>query len=232
MSSSGSDDRVDVLEEHDPLVHGVRPVDGGELLVVGSEVARRVEELLRDDRGPQPRRRPARAARRSRATSPPRSNHSRVARHVELDDELVLELQPADPVLLLGRRRTSPASWGLLGVGPLEAVDQRDHRVVPRASGRRPRRPSAAMPPLRTSTSVRRRASTSWSMLGLCPNASSIASSTGLARVARQRRSRRRRTRPAPRRSRRSTCAPQARVGADLARRSARSARPAGWSPR
>ena len=45
-----ADDRVDVLEEHDALVHRVRPVDGGELLVVIGEVAGRVEELLRPDR--------------------------------------------------------------------------------------------------------------------------------------------------------------------------------------
>ena len=48
------DDRVNVLEEHDPLMDRVRPVDGLELFVVVGEVARRVEELLRHDRRPQP----------------------------------------------------------------------------------------------------------------------------------------------------------------------------------
>ncbi len=47
---AGPDDRVDVLEEHDPRQHGVRPVDARRLLVVLAEVARRVEELLRDQR--------------------------------------------------------------------------------------------------------------------------------------------------------------------------------------
>jgi hypothetical protein len=50
----GSDDRVDVLEEHDPLVHRVRPADGLQLLVMVGEVAGRVEELLGHDRRPQP----------------------------------------------------------------------------------------------------------------------------------------------------------------------------------
>ena len=49
-----ADDRVDVLEEHDALVHRVRPVDGLQLLVVVGEVAGGVEELLRHDRGAQP----------------------------------------------------------------------------------------------------------------------------------------------------------------------------------
>jgi hypothetical protein len=49
-----ADDRVDVLEEHDPLVHRVRPVDGLQFGVMVGEVARGVEELLRHDRRPQP----------------------------------------------------------------------------------------------------------------------------------------------------------------------------------
>ncbi len=44
------DDRVDVLEEDDPWRDLVRPVDLLRLLLVLAEVARRVEELLRDDR--------------------------------------------------------------------------------------------------------------------------------------------------------------------------------------
>ncbi len=43
------------------------------------------------------------------------------------------------------------------------------------------------MPPFSTSISVGRRASTSWSIDGLCPYASRIASSTASARVAGQR---------------------------------------------
>ena len=46
----GADDRVDVLEEHDPRRDLVRPVDVLRLVLVLAEVARRVEELLRDDR--------------------------------------------------------------------------------------------------------------------------------------------------------------------------------------
>ncbi len=49
-----ADDRVDVLEEDDALVHRVRPVDRLELFVVRGEVAGGVEELLRHDRGAQP----------------------------------------------------------------------------------------------------------------------------------------------------------------------------------
>ena len=49
----GADDRVDVLEEHDPRQHRVRPVDALGLLVVLAEVAGGVEELLGDDRRPQ-----------------------------------------------------------------------------------------------------------------------------------------------------------------------------------
>src|SRR5581483_11832846 len=44
------DDRVDVLEEVDPRRDLVRPVDVLRLLLVLAKVARRVEELLRDDR--------------------------------------------------------------------------------------------------------------------------------------------------------------------------------------
>ena len=50
----GPDDRVDVLEEHDPRRDLVRPVDVLRLLLVLAEVAGRVEELLRDDRRAQP----------------------------------------------------------------------------------------------------------------------------------------------------------------------------------
>ena len=46
----GADDRVDVLEEVDPRRDVVRPADVLGLGLVLAEVARRVEELLRDDR--------------------------------------------------------------------------------------------------------------------------------------------------------------------------------------
>ena len=50
-----ADDRVDVLEEHDPRRDLVRPVDVLRLLLVLAEVAGGVEELLRDDRRAQAR---------------------------------------------------------------------------------------------------------------------------------------------------------------------------------
>jgi hypothetical protein len=49
----GADDRVDVLEEHDPRGDLMRPADVLRLLLVLSEVAGRVEELLRNDRRPE-----------------------------------------------------------------------------------------------------------------------------------------------------------------------------------
>src|SRR5581483_12347907 len=45
-----ADQRVDVLEEHDPRRDLVRPADLLRLLLVLPEVPRGVEELLRDDR--------------------------------------------------------------------------------------------------------------------------------------------------------------------------------------
>ena len=98
-----ADDRVDVLEEHDALVHRMRPVDRLQLVVVVDEVARRVEELLGHDRRPQAdvgegesfsgfgrrdrRARTTRGSSRSRARSPRRPRSDR-----------------------RDRRRTSPAS--------------------------------------------------------------------------------------------------------------------------
>ena len=61
----GTDDRVDVLEEHDPRQHGMRPVDPRRLLVVLAEVARGVEELLRESAAPAAGPRPAPCAGRS-----------------------------------------------------------------------------------------------------------------------------------------------------------------------
>jgi hypothetical protein len=49
-----ADDRVDVLEEHDPRRDLVRPADALRLLLVLAEVAGGMEELLRDDRRAQP----------------------------------------------------------------------------------------------------------------------------------------------------------------------------------
>src|SRR5581483_2656049 len=50
----GPDDRVDVLKEDDPRRELVRPVDVLRLVLVLTEVAGRVEELLRHDRRAQP----------------------------------------------------------------------------------------------------------------------------------------------------------------------------------
>jgi hypothetical protein len=72
-----ADDRVHVLEEHDALVHRVRPVDLLQFLVVLGEIPRGVEELLRHDRRPQP---DVRQGGRSPVspTAPPRSKYSRI----------------------------------------------------------------------------------------------------------------------------------------------------------
>ena len=49
----GSDDGIDILEEHDALVHGMGPVHRSKFVVVIGKVSGRVEELLRHDRGAQ-----------------------------------------------------------------------------------------------------------------------------------------------------------------------------------
>ena len=75
---------------------------------------------------------------------------------VQLDDHVAVDVP--DPSLVEGHqlhRRLLP--------GPFEPVHERDHRVVPRRRYAASR-PCAATPPLRTSTSVRRRASTSCSI--------------------------------------------------------------------
>src|SRR5207237_8326534 len=46
---AGADVRIDVWEEHDPRGELVRPADALRLLLVLTEVPRRVNELLRDD---------------------------------------------------------------------------------------------------------------------------------------------------------------------------------------
>ena len=72
----GTDDRVDVLEEDDPGRDLVRPADLLRLLLVLAEVARRVEELLRDDRRAEARLGERRRARRSRRRRRARSTRA------------------------------------------------------------------------------------------------------------------------------------------------------------
>ena len=94
----GPDDRVDVLEEVDPGRDPVRPVDVLRLLLVLAEVARRVEELLRDDRRAQLRLRQRRplAGLLGAAALEPLAHR----RHVEPDDRLAVEV--ADSAVVVG----------------------------------------------------------------------------------------------------------------------------------
>ncbi len=77
----GADDRVDVLEEHDPGRDLVRPGDDLRLLLVLAEVAGGVEELLGDDRRAQANvgECDALAGCRAVADSTPRSNSARMS---------------------------------------------------------------------------------------------------------------------------------------------------------
>ncbi len=93
-----ADDRVGVLEEDDPRCNRVRPVDLLRLVLVLAEVAGRVEELLRDDRGTQARLDERRAL--GGIVGPAPLEVRAHVRDVEADD--LLPLDPAHRPLVVG----------------------------------------------------------------------------------------------------------------------------------